>query len=220
MSAAQHQDVAAYALGVLEPADSLEVEAHLGDCLPCAAELAAFSRVVALLAPLTEPHALPPARATTSAPSPPLLDRLLATVRRARRTSRLRLVAAAVAVLIAAPAGTVHLRDEQPHVLDARSGTVAASLALQPQAWGTGVALRMDGLDGPRRCELVAVGTDGAEETVLSWSVPQGGYGFPGRTGHERPLRAEGGTGLRADQIRRFEVRTLDGTRVLTIPAH
>ncbi|MFI6938126.1 zf-HC2 domain-containing protein [Streptomyces sp. NPDC050418] len=208
---AQHQDVAAYALGVLEPADTLLVEAHLAGCLRCAAELAEFSGVVALLAPLT------PA-AVLAAPSPVILDRLLVAVRRRRHTARLRLVAAAVAVLVALPAGAVLLREDGPKVLGGRAGATSAQLVLDRKEWGTGVALRMDGLDGPRRCALVAVGPGGTEQTVLSWSVPKGGYGFPGRAGHEKPLLAEGGTGLKADEIRRFEVRTLEGRPVVTIP--
>ncbi|MBC9713803.1 zf-HC2 domain-containing protein [Streptomyces sp. TRM66268-LWL] len=212
---AQHQDVAAYALGVLEPADSLHVEEHLDSCPHCALELAEFSRVVTLLEPLTEPDALP----YLQAPPAPLLDRLLGLVRRRRRTVRLRLVAAVAAVLFAVPAGVMLLRDDGPPVLDGRAGTITASVTLDEQPWGTGVALRMDGLDGPLRCELVAVGPGGTEQTVLTWSVPPGGYGFPGRDGHERPLLAEGGTGMRADQIRRFEVRTLDGVRLLSLPA-
>ncbi|WP_235967383.1 anti-sigma factor [Streptomyces mesophilus] len=212
---AQHQDVAAYALGVLEPADSLHVEEHLGDCLHCALELVEFSRVVALLEPLSSRDSI----AYLQAPPAPLLDRLLVQVRDRRPARRLRWVAAAVAVLVALPTGAALLREGGPRVLDGRAGALTASVALDEQTWGTQVALRMDRLDGPRRCELVAVGPGGAEQTVLSWSVPQGGYGFPGRDGHERPLLAEGGTGLRTDQIRRFEVRTLDGERLLSIPA-
>ncbi len=212
---AQHQDVAAYALGVLEPADSLQVEAHLTGCPRCAVELTEFSRVVELLVPLAQFAATP-----LDQPSSPLLDRLLLTVHHRRRHSRrLRLVAAAVAVLVAVPVGAVLLGEDGPRVLDGRAGAITASVSLEKQVWGTEVALRMDRLDGPRRCELVAVGPGGTEQTVLSWAVPQGGYGFPGRAGHEEPLLAEGATGLRADQIRRFEVRTLDGERVLTIPA-
>ncbi|WP_233414813.1 anti-sigma factor [Streptomyces sp. N35] len=212
---AQHQDVAAYALGVLEPADSLHVEEHLGDCLHCALELVEFSRVVALLEPLASRESV----ALSQAPPAQLLDRLLVQVRVRRPAGRLRWVAAAAAVLVALPTGAALVREDSPRVFDSRAGTLTASVALDEQPWGTQVALRMDRLDGPRRCELVAVGPGGTEQTVLSWSVPRGGYGFPGRDGHEGPLLTEGGTGLRADQIRRFEVRTLEGDRLLSIPA-
>ncbi|MER7171633.1 anti-sigma factor family protein, partial [Streptomyces mesophilus] len=92
---AQHQDVAAYALGVLEPADSLYVEEHLGDCLHCALELVEFSRVVALLEPLSSRDSV----ACLQAPPAQLLDRLLVQVQGRRPAGRPRWVAAAVAAL-------------------------------------------------------------------------------------------------------------------------
>ncbi|MFD0431412.1 zf-HC2 domain-containing protein [Streptomyces zhihengii] len=38
-----HRDVAAYALGVLEPGDALRFEEHLGGCGRCAVQLSDFS---------------------------------------------------------------------------------------------------------------------------------------------------------------------------------
>ncbi|PRH75650.1 hypothetical protein C6N75_29840, partial [Streptomyces solincola] len=48
----RHHDVAAYALGVLEPGDAVECEAHVRRCPPCAQGLAGFAVVVSALAQL------------------------------------------------------------------------------------------------------------------------------------------------------------------------
>jgi hypothetical protein len=42
MSREQHFDVASYALGVLDEADSERFEEHLADCWVCAGELESF----------------------------------------------------------------------------------------------------------------------------------------------------------------------------------
>ena len=46
----EHTDVAAYSLGLLDPQDRLEFEAHLAGCESCAAELSGFVGLAELLA--------------------------------------------------------------------------------------------------------------------------------------------------------------------------
>ncbi|MEU0935963.1 zf-HC2 domain-containing protein [Embleya sp. NPDC005971] len=124
----EHADVAAYALGLLEPADRDAFEEHLAGCDRCLDELADFSGLATLLTEvrdegvyeLPEPAAPAPAAPTrpawtpgpvpvptpepTAAPPPvagpgPVDD--LAARRNARRTPRLALlVAACVALLV------------------------------------------------------------------------------------------------------------------------
>ncbi|MBT2898775.1 hypothetical protein HET64_19555, partial [Streptomyces sp. McG3] len=56
-------------------------------------------------------------------------------------------------------------------------------------------------------CALVAVGRDGSEETVGSWSAG----GVAGG-----PVEVSGGAALRPEGIDHFEVRTADGRRLVT----
>lgn len=57
---APHPDIAAYALGVLDPDEPEELEAHIADCLTCRAELARYETVVGDLGRIVEP--VPPRR--------------------------------------------------------------------------------------------------------------------------------------------------------------
>ncbi|MFF3343378.1 anti-sigma factor family protein [Streptomyces flavidovirens] len=227
----RHRDVGAYALGVLDPADSFRFEEHLADCATCAVRLSEFAGVESALAA----YAHPGGGIGVTLPEPPtagLLDRLLdgvAAGRRRRGRRRLRLVAAAAALIIAGPVAALGLQaragddDGGGTVLryaatDPASG-VSASVALQERGWGSGVGLELARVEGPLTCELIAVGKGGEKQTVTTWAVPPGGYGMPGVEGHEEPLRTRGGSALRGNEIDRFEVRTLDGRRLVTIKA-
>ncbi|MEJ8638787.1 zf-HC2 domain-containing protein [Streptomyces sp. NPDC006475] len=219
----RHQDVAAYALGVLEPGDAFRFEEHLAECVLCTVQLSDFSSVASAISDLTGPGVI------ASRPSPRLLERLTEEVALMRRRSsrrRLRLVAAVAALIVALPLGALAMRTpqdpvppavagKQVTVKDAGSG-VTASAFVEDRMWGTAVAMRLSGLTGPGSCRLVAVGKDGIEHPVLSWRVPQGGYGTD-VPGHAKPLEIEGGTDLASRDIGRWEVRTFDGKPLLTI---
>ncbi|MBT2493744.1 zf-HC2 domain-containing protein [Streptomyces sp. ISL-96] len=228
----RHRDVGAYALGVLDPADSFRFEEHLADCATCAVRLSEFAALESTLAAYAHPGAgagfVQPER-----PTPGLLDRLLDRVeagRRQRGRRRMRLVAAAAALIIAGPVATLALqpgaadgdddggRVQRYAATDPASG-VSASVALRDRGWGSGVGLELARVKGPLTCELIAVGKDGEEQTVTTWAVPEGGYGMPGVEGHEEPLRTEGGAALRGTEIDRFEVRTVDGRHLVTVEA-
>ncbi|MGW7055685.1 anti-sigma factor family protein [Streptomyces sp. NPDC054887] len=223
----RHRDVGAYALGVLDPADSFRFEEHLADCATCAVRLGEFAGLESTLAAYAHAGGGAPA----PLPEPPtagLLDRLLATVeagRRQRSRRRLRLVAAAAVLIIGGPVAALGLRPgggdgggpvRRYAATDPASG-VRAAVALRERGWGAAVGLELARVAGPLTCELVVVGKDGEEQTVTTWAVPEGGYGMPGVEGHEEPLRTEGGAALRGSDIARFEVRTLDGRRLVTI---
>ncbi|MFJ6572461.1 anti-sigma factor family protein [Streptomyces sp. NPDC091292] len=224
----RHRDVAAYALGVLEPADTFRFEEHLADCVLCAVRLSEFARVASVLSPYAGPAATEPL--PVGRPSADLLDRLLdevAALRARLRGRRLRLLAVAAALIIAAPAGAVALQGtDEPGVsrVSEASGTVTdpatgvtASVSLVDRAWGTDVGLRLGRVAGPQICELVAVGKDGTEQTVTTWSVPVGGYGNPGIEGHEAPLITRGGTALDRADIDHFVIRTTSGRHLVTV---
>ncbi|RLL67119.1 zf-HC2 domain-containing protein [Streptomyces sp. Z26] len=175
-------------------------------------------------------------------PRPELLDRLLDGAARRRRADRLRrvLVAAAAVLLVggggaalgalgggddggtggrtteAASVRAMFREGEQHRATD--PGTeVDATVSLLRKPWGTYVTLRIGNLRGPRECDLVVVGLDGERRTVGSWSVPKYGYGIEGTRWNE-PLYITGGAGLTPDRIDRFEVRTLDGERLASVP--
>ncbi|WP_405603971.1 zf-HC2 domain-containing protein [Streptomyces sp. NBC_01410] len=216
----RHRDVAAYALGVLEPADAFRFEEHLAECMMCTVQLSDFTSVAASLAELGGPERV------EASLSPRLLDRLtgeVAAERRRGRRRRLQLVAAAAALIVTLPVAAVALRGggsgpagQRVEATDAKTG-VTASAALQDRQWGTAVSLHLSQLKGPRTCSLVAVGKNGIEHPVLSWAVPEGGYGIPGSPGHEEPLDIEGGTDLPSGEIARWEVRAADGQPLVTL---
>ncbi|MFF3686781.1 hypothetical protein [Streptomyces sp. NPDC002187] len=219
----RHHDVAAYALGILEPADAYLFEEHVSRCVMCAVQLSDFTSVATALSQLGSPGRV------DVRPTPRLLARLtdaVACEHRRERRRRLRLVSTAAALIVALPVGVVALRggagpvpDVPPEVRvvasDPSSG-VSASVALREAGSGTSVAMRLTGLAGPRICRLVAIGKDGVEHPVLTWHVPKGGFGMGG-AGHRGPLDIEGSTGLHAAEIGRWEVRADNGEKLLSI---
>jgi hypothetical protein len=222
-----HQDVGAYILGALPDADAARFEEHLASCARCAGELDALVGVESLLAEFAaDVPAGQNAAALLAPPGPEPLDRLLERVRAHRRTAarrRLSLVAAAVVLVVAGPIVTavaVGRHDAPPAVsatASARSAATGAdaTVAMTDEPWGTRIGLTLGGVHGPLECDLVAVSTSGARQTVATWAVPGPGYGV---TGRPRPLTVEGGTGLPRDQIDHFVVRTLDGRTLLDVP--
>ncbi|MEW2034384.1 zf-HC2 domain-containing protein [Streptomyces roseifaciens] len=210
----QHTEVGAYALGVLDAADAARFEEHLAGCPRCAAELDDLMGLTPLLADLKE--SAPGPEALAPRPDPALLDRLLAGVtatRRAQRTRRLCLVAAAAALIVAGPlVGAAVFAGEAPDHSGVSAAKqmyedgekigavdpatkVDATVSLQPKAWGTHVALRLSHVRGPLTCGLVAVGKDGERQTVTTWAVPPGGYGLDGndKGGNDKSGNDKGG---------------------------
>ncbi|MCA6094560.1 zf-HC2 domain-containing protein [Streptomyces sp. SCA3-4] len=233
----EHTAVGAYALGALGDADAARFEEHLAGCARCAAELDDLMGLTPLLGELKE-SAPDPAFLT---PRPELLDRLLDDVtvtRRAQRSRRLWLVAAAVALIVAGPLAGAALIAQDPPAHSSVSAAkemyedgekkgavdpvtqVDATVSLQSKPWGTHVALRLGHVKGPLTCDLVAVGRNGQEQTVTTWAVPPAGYGLAdAATAWARePLYTHGGAAFDRADIARFEVRTLDGKRLATVP--
>ncbi|MCS0637399.1 zf-HC2 domain-containing protein [Streptomyces sp. LP05-1] len=201
----RHQDVAAHALGLLEPADALACEEHLARCLPCAGRLAGFAVPVAALAQLAGRAPLEPLPGVRTGGGRGTGAGGRGRGRRGRRGPgprrtpvvrlRPRLVAAVAAVAVAVP-GAVLLSGR----VEPAAPRPSAAVTLRDRPWGTEVALRMTGVTGPRVCELVVVGADGSEQPVLTWGV----YGAEGA-----PV-LESATALRRAEIDRLEVRSAD----------
>lgn len=204
-----HRDAGAYALGVLDRADAFRFEDHLMACPACVLtvdEFAGTARVLGHYSTLT-PSVVGP----LAAPSPPSSSGCCTVTPARARWPRV-VAAGAVAVGLAAVGGLLVLPGAPEDGLrisahDPATG-VAAVLTERGRDWGTEVGLEVRDARGPRVCELIAVAADGTEQTVTTWAVS-------GRRGEA--VRTQGGSALRPDDIDRFEVRTAEGRRLVTL---
>jgi anti-sigma factor RsiW len=213
----RHHDVAAYALGVLEPADALACEEHLARCAVCAAGLVDFAFTASALAQLAGREPLRPTGASRGQASAGGTSGR----RRARRPRRLParrwrsgVVGVAAALAVAVP-GAVLLTGQGADAGDPGVRRVAAtdtatgasaSVSLREREWGTEVALRVAGVKGPHVCELFVVGTDGRSWPVMTWATDPGDEPF-----------MEGGIAMPIGEIERLEVRTVEGERLVSV---
>ena len=212
----RHRDVGAYALGVLDEAEAFRFEDHLMECPRCAAEVTEFGATTRQL--MLYRRATPRAVHPFAGPGPQLLDRLLGEVATRRRAAKRRLlyaVAAAVVVAVAGPAlammaGGGGSGAEPVRVVaatDQKSG-VWAQVTAEDEVWGSQVELEVKDAAGPRACHLIVIGHDGSEEIVTSWMVPD----------HDaRANTMKGGATMQADQIARYEVRTMNGETLVVL---
>jgi anti-sigma factor RsiW len=169
-----------YLLGGLDDADTDRLDAHLRDCDECRAELDRLAPVPELLQRLPETQranaASGPVLLTLAAkPSEERIEGLLRRMRaersRDRRVARVRWLAAAAVVLIAAAVGFGVLNSDRgapppqvlpsPQLVTARFESAVGSglsgqAVLTPKVWGVSVSLdvtRLQG-DGPFICEV------------------------------------------------------------------
>ncbi|MFI6742028.1 zf-HC2 domain-containing protein [Nonomuraea sp. NPDC050451] len=229
MTEVRHEDVAAYALGLLRGEEKAEFERHLRGCPSCAEEAGAFAEMGQLIKTVHPDDLLP------NPPDPEvesLLVRRAATERR-RRSLHRTFMSAAACVLVAAgvflavnsvtsgpnpdsihsPARALLMTGHTYSATDKSTG-VSALVGLEDKGWGTHVALELKGVKGPLQCRLMAVGDDGRSEVVASWGVPDKGYGVPGSPD---PLLLHGGTSLPESELNHFRVETFDGRSLATI---
>ncbi|MGW1777541.1 zf-HC2 domain-containing protein [Streptomyces sp. NPDC002143] len=214
----RHRDVGAYALGVLDEAEAFRFEDHLMECPQCAAQVTEFGPTARQM--MLYRRATPRAVHPFAGPGPQLLDRLLAEVATRHRAMRRRLLfalAASVVVAVAAPAlvmmagaGSGDAQDAvRVTATDEKSG-VWAQVTTENETWGSHVQLEVKDAAGPRNCRLIAIGLDGSEQTVTSWSVPE----------HDaRPNTMQGAAAWHPDEIARYELRTASGEHLVTLDA-
>jgi Putative zinc-finger len=222
-----HTDVAAYALGLLEEPERSAFERHLEACPSCTAEHAELSGLRPLLA------GIPPAAVVDPLELRPPRPAQVVHPRWWRRDGLAHAAAAVVLIIVGfligswvaggdeghgdnihRPAGELLLYGERRSATDAATG-VTGIVGLEDRGFGTHVALELRGVPGPERCRLVAVSRTGAEETVVSWAVPDRGYGVPGAPD---PLVIHGGTAFARPDIARFEIDADGRGTILTIP--
>lgn len=189
-----------YVLGGLDEADTDRLDAHLRDCDDCRAELDMLAAVPELLQRLPEAQRAngggdaTPVLAIGTRPSAERIESLLGKMRaergRERRKTRVRWLAAAAVVLVAAAIGigaiNVDRGGRQPQVLpspelvtaqfapSAGSG-LSGEAVLTPKTWGVSVALdvtRLEG-DGPFVCQVHTAG--GQVEQAAIWGPTPSG---------------------------------------------
>jgi Putative zinc-finger len=209
-----------YVVGAIEPSERAAVDEHLAQCYECREELAGLAPLPALLrrVPAEEAErilvAAPEPADASAAPSPELLDSLLAKTAAKRRSRRVRaMFTAAAAILIAvggaaavteslAPSSTAH----HPHVeiSTASLGPVTATVRYGKRTWGTAMSVRVTGFPKWTTCKFYVVTKDGRRVLASAWTVGQNGgkvwypvavgvseshlSGFVLVTAHHRPL--------------------------------
>jgi hypothetical protein len=184
----------AYLLGGLDDADMDRLDAHLVDCDGCRVELDRLAPVPELLQRLPEAHreeeghGSPVLLAVAAKPTPERIEDLLRKMRAARsrdrRVARIRWLAAAAVVLIAAAVGFGVLTSDRgdrptvvlpsPQLVTARFEPAAGSglsgeAVLTRKAWGVSISLdvtRLQG-DGPFHCQVHNV--SGEMEQAAAW---------------------------------------------------
>ena len=184
MSCSAAADLGAYVLGALEPDERRRVEEHLETCPACAAELAEFAPLPALL-DRARPEHLQPVAVT---PSPDLFRRMseAAGTRPARRTvvrRRWFLAAAAALVVLGAAAGVTAWVTGSPdrgvtaESVTATSGPVQATVVATAANEGSALDVAVAGLRPGEICRLVAIDRDGARHPAGEWPVSPEGDG-------------------------------------------
>jgi len=237
---AEHTDVGAYALGLLEPRDRRAFEDHLAGCQSCTAEVAQLAPMAGLLRGVGPVEAgaggdagaggeAGAGAAQDAAGGEAVVTQLIrrrAAAQRSRRRWQVALGAAAAAVLLAggvaignaaAPRGqpaSLVVTGQEHSATDPATG-VTGTVGLAAKTWGTQVTLDLSGVRGPLECELVAVSRSGERRVVLGWLVPAAGYGVPGHPAH---LVVQGGTSIGGADLARVDVDVVNGRTLLSIP--
>jgi hypothetical protein len=234
----------AYVLGALEPAEADEARRHVETCPACAEEYAQLRPLPGLLdlvsvdevtAPLPQPvGADTPGGGvpTGTLASDSLWAGLVRRVERERSGRRRRSVALAAGAVAAAGllafSGGLALSGgndstavptASPSTTSARDRNtgVHATVSFAAVGWGTKLTVAVGGVPLGEECTLVAVDASGDREVAASWRVPVSGYPHDGAAG---TLSVPGAVGMQPSSIDRYEIITIAGEKLLTIPAH
>jgi anti-sigma factor RsiW len=169
----------AYVLDALEPEERHRVEEHLRVCPDCAAELAEFRSLPAML----DRVRLEDLEPVSVAPSPDLFARTAAAATDVGQPSRLRsrtwaLVAAAVLAVLGIGAGvTVWVNRPVEQSATVSEGPVQVTVTASPRNDGTALEVAVAGLRPGETCRMVAVGRDGGRHPAGDWPASEAGDG-------------------------------------------
>jgi anti-sigma factor RsiW len=221
---------AAYVLGSLSAADRREFEAHLAGCPSCREAVAELGGVPALLSQLSlqdmaainESGTAVGARPPEPATAPDLLPSLLASVRFRRRRARLTTWVASVAAAVVLGIGVVvglngsgmFGTHPQPAITSAQPmvqvGTqlLTSTISITSQHWGTIINLQCFCLAPPDAhhdtLAMVVVGRDGSQTRLATWVAVPGHSATPA-----------GSTSTPIDQISSVQVVSADTGKIL-----
>ncbi|GAB3596817.1 anti-sigma factor [Microbacterium tumbae] len=207
---------AAYAVGALSAQERREYEDHLATCEECRGMIAEIMPTVALLSRVA-PHT----GTVTDVDGPDASNRQaivrLADRRRRRHRARIWYSGAAAGLLLVAGIGIASALSpgtEAPTPMaNVAQVPLEASVVTDQVAWGTRIDLTCsypDGTDGSAPAEtwtyvLAVVDKKGEATTVSSWKAK------PGST-----ARLTAGTALDESEIRAIEIRSADGTVLMS----
>lgn len=208
MSEHVRNELGAYVLGALEPADRRAVEQHLDDCAACRDELSRLSVLPTLLDRLSPEEA----HANHGEVAERLSRRVLQSAAQERRRLHRSVVRWRVAAGAAAAAAVVggfvawEPFDEPPdrivvEVAAVEPATTRGTVAAYAWEWGTTVEVRVNGLPTAGHYELWAVGVDGSRERAGTW----------GPTANASAL-VRGACSIQRDALDRVEVTDPEGT--------
>lgn len=204
-------------------------------------ELAGMEPMLAALADLPGSGTPAIGESLSAKPSPRVVNKLVDEVAERRAQKRRRsfyMVAAAAALIIGGPFAAVAASggesggsgdtnttlaatpakslfdgiEDKVSATDPTTG-VSATVALAKKDWGTESVLELKNVKGPLKCSLIFIGENGERVTASNWSVPAWGYGLAdGKTEKAKnPLYIVGGASFVPDEMKGFEVMTLDG---------
>lgn len=214
--AERSRDLGAYLLGSLAPAERAGVDRHLAGCALCRAELAALAPLPGLLGRLTAEEARR-IRDGLAGPPDDLVRRTVEAVHEERRRERRRLfgwrLATVAATLVAVVGiGTLLVPDlvggapGEPFVA-AAGVSASGNGTLQARTWGTALQLELAGLPAAPSYQAFATARDGHTEVAASWGATPSGRAV-----------VAGATAIQRTDLVAVEVRTADGTPLLTLP--
>ncbi|HET8616264.1 MAG TPA: zf-HC2 domain-containing protein [Actinomycetales bacterium] len=226
----------ALVLGALEPAQRLDVEAHVATCERCRDALAELAPLPGLLNRLSVDQA----EAGLPEPDARLLEAALAvgmrpevapaeveatrvrSVSRRRRWWTAAAVAAAAAVLATAGVLATRAQDGTPPTAGpsptsttgdsvlwdgaSTDGAIQASVVLVPQGTGSRLSMTLSGVKPGQRCDLVIESTTGRREVTASWQAT-----------YEGAATVTGSTSAAPQQVSSMRVTTPQGDTLLQL---
>jgi anti-sigma factor RsiW len=208
----------AYVMGALTPDERDVIDAHLGGCPECVAELDQLTSLPLFL-DLVSGEEVALMGSGSPAADPQLVERVVAAAlaeRHAGRRKRWLVSVAAAVVLIAGSsvAGVLLSPSDHPAVTNAvvfdgtDPGTHAwARVAVQQKGWGASLQLTLTGVPAGEHCKLVAIGRDGTSDVAASWEATYKGT-----------ATLTGATSFQLASTAAYDVVTFDGQRLVHVP--